>query len=97
MAKELTKLVDGSKKDVLQAGYVGDPPPMKQEALPEILTPELEKEKRTLQRVVKRLIPTFPQDKLTRQTLEGLWKFFDKPCSEMVQEEMLIRYIDISP
>lgn len=96
MKKEsLGKKVDGRNR-ALQTGHVGDPPPLKPEPLPEVLTDEQVIEKRVLQRVMKKLIPEFPIKKLEKQSLSDLWRFFE-PCSSLVQEEVLTKYKDISP
>lgn len=80
----------------------GDPVPDKTVAVPEQLS-EMEKiEKKVLQRVIKGFIPDFPDEKLKRITLAKLWTFiegYDLPelLLDSLRDEMLERFVDISP
>ena len=91
-----TKLVDPSKKDVIQSGRDVDYPYEKVEVFPEELSSEETEGKRVYRNLLKRIVPKFPIAKLEKMRLEDLEKFFaDLP--DMIQEEVIRRYKDISP
>lgn len=94
--ESVTKLVDPSKKGVLQTGFIGGDPPEKPPLLEEELTPEQQIEKRVYQSVLKQLVPKFRTDKLEKQTLEKLKLYFDA-VSPFLQDELFQRFKDFSP
>lgn len=95
--KGIAAKVDGSQKDVLQQGYVGDPPPTKPKPEPEELSERELIEKRFMQRVLKQLVPGFPAKKLEKARYEELSRFFSAEGSMLLQEEINQRFRDISP
>ena len=93
---DLKKLVDGSKKEVLQEGLIGE---HKQKASPlkETLSEKEIGEKLAYQRVLKQLVPAFPIQKLEKQTLVEVRKFFEGEVNPIIQETILIKYKDLRP
>lgn len=88
------KLVDPTKLNVLQTG--SDGVPIKEPDIPEKLDTKEMVEKQIYQRLLKRMVPKYPLEKLEKATLEDLAKFFDE-LPEITQEEILRRYKNISP
>lgn len=91
-----TKLVDASQKGVIQSGSDVDYPYDKVEVKPEELTAEETEGKRVYRSLLKRIVPKFPIAKLEKMRLEDLEKFFEN-LPDMIQEEVIRRYKDISP
>jgi hypothetical protein len=99
--KKVTSLkqkIDGSKLDVIQSGFVDGEEPKKKEPLPtENLTEQELGEKLAYQRILKQLVPSFKLEKLERQRLADLKRFFEEQVNPIIQETILRRYKDISP
>ncbi len=92
------KKVDASQKDVLQTGFVDGEAVKKESPPPADPLSQMEQgEKLAYQRILKQLVPTFPLNKLEKQTLEGLRRFFEAEVSPIIQETIQDRFKNISP
>ncbi len=94
--REALRKIDPSKKNVIQTGWVGEPPYRKPEPPPEELSDEQIIEKKTVQKVLKMLVPQFPLLKLDKQSLAELYRFLGE-VKPIIQEEVIRRYQDFSP
>ena len=92
--KGVMQKVDASKEG-LQTGFVGTPPPIKEE-ITEALTEKEETEKLTYQKILRILVPEFSIVKLEKQTLKGLRKYIIE-LSPLIRDELARNYNDLSP